>query len=183
MFDLTAHKARMDHIRKEHWTRHETDREHEDRADAAESTAGWYFRECTKPQAEAYQQALRDLVGLTAPRDERAREAALDRFHRDTTTTRDLMAETFEMVMRDGDVSEAMSARWDAIAERSAAEAAVGDVIVTTNVFPPIPDRRFDWCATRNNDEPNDNGSMLAGYGPTEAAAIADLVEQHAERV
>jgi len=47
---------------------------------------------------------------------------------------------------------------------------------VTTNVFPPIPDRRFDWCATRDNDEPNDNGAMFQGYGRTEQEAIDDLV-------
>jgi hypothetical protein len=47
---------------------------------------------------------------------------------------------------------------------------------VTTNVFPPIPDRRFDWCATRDNDEPDDEGHMLQGYGRTEQEAIGDLV-------
>lgn len=59
---------------------------------------------------------------------------------------------------------------------RAAAEKAAGDKIRTTNIFPPIPDRRFDWCATRDNDEPNDNGSMLQGFGRTERDAIDDLV-------
>lgn len=59
---------------------------------------------------------------------------------------------------------------------RQAAEKIAGDKIVTTNIFPPIPDRRFDWCAYRDNDEPNDNGSMLQGYGRTEQEAIDDLV-------
>ena len=43
--------------------------------------------------------------------------------------------------------------------------------IVTEFIYPPIPDRRFDWQATENGWEPG----MPVGYGPTEAWAIADL--------
>jgi len=50
--------------------------------------------------------------------------------------------------------------------------------IITSYVFPPIPDRRFDWSAWRDGDEPNDDGQMTTGYGATEAEAIADLKEQ-----
>ena len=50
--------------------------------------------------------------------------------------------------------------------------------IVTSYVFPPIPDRRFDWSAWRDGDEPNDDGQMTIGYGATEEEAIADLKEQ-----
>jgi hypothetical protein len=59
---------------------------------------------------------------------------------------------------------------------RQEAETAVGDRIKVTCVYPPIPDRRFDWCATRENDEPSDNGAMFQGYGRTEQEAIDDLV-------
>lgn len=45
--------------------------------------------------------------------------------------------------------------------------------IITTNVFPPIPLRAFDWCAYRDGDE--ENGSRY-GWGATEEAAIADLM-------
>lgn len=48
--------------------------------------------------------------------------------------------------------------------------------IVTNYWAKPIPDRRFDWCATFDGDEPNDNGHMPQGYGTTEQEAIADLV-------
>ena len=51
-----------------------------------------------------------------------------------------------------------------------------GSKVVTTNIFPPIPDRRFDWCAYFDGDEPNDNGSMMQGFGPTEQEAIDDLL-------
>lgn len=74
-----------------------------------------------------------------------------------------------------GECEECEGAGCD-LMHRQAAEKAVGDKIETTNVFPPIPDRRFDWCATRSNDEPNDNGTMFQGYGRTEADAIDDLV-------
>ena len=46
--------------------------------------------------------------------------------------------------------------------------------IVTTNVNPPIPVRRFDWQATFSDYEPGDP----AGIGATEAAAVRDLQEQ-----
>jgi len=51
------------------------------------------------------------------------------------------------------------------------------DDIVVTCVFPPIPVREFDWCATWSNDEPDDDGHMLQGYGRTPLAAIVDLLE------
>jgi hypothetical protein len=38
-------------------------------------------------------------------------------------------------------------------------------------VYPPIPVRSFDYCATFKGYEPGDP----IGYGPTEAEAIADL--------
>lgn len=43
-------------------------------------------------------------------------------------------------------------------------------------VYPPIPLRRFDWCATFDNDEPDDEGNILAGYGKTETDALIDLL-------
>jgi hypothetical protein len=48
-------------------------------------------------------------------------------------------------------------------------------MIVTSYEPKPIPDRRWDWSAWQ--PENYDLGSPT-GYGPTEAAAIADLKEQ-----
>jgi hypothetical protein len=45
--------------------------------------------------------------------------------------------------------------------------------IITINIFPPIPTREFDWCAFYYGTE--ENGHY--GYGPTEQAAIQDLLE------
>lgn len=50
-----------------------------------------------------------------------------------------------------------------------------GIKIHTTHVFPPIPDRRFDWCAW---DDDLGEDCSRHGWGPTEAAAIADLMQQ-----
>lgn len=48
--------------------------------------------------------------------------------------------------------------------------------IRTNNVFPPIPDRRFDWSAV--HDEEYDGEGSPIGYGRTEKEAIDDLMEQ-----
>lgn len=57
-----------------------------------------------------------------------------------------------------------------------------GSKVITTNIFPPIPDRRFDWCAYFDGDEPNDNGSMMQGFGATESEAIDDLIRLYEEK-
>lgn len=46
--------------------------------------------------------------------------------------------------------------------------------IITEYVYPPIPDRRWDWRATR---EGWDLGEPI-GEGPTKQAAIDDLLMQ-----
>lgn len=53
-----------------------------------------------------------------------------------------------------------------------------GDLIITNHVYPPIPDRRFDWSAVRDGYEP---GNPI-GWGRTEKEAIADLLQQEDER-
>jgi hypothetical protein len=49
-----------------------------------------------------------------------------------------------------------------------------GKTIETEFVCPPIPDRSMDWIATLRGYEPDDP----IGRGPTETAAVADLLEQ-----
>lgn len=44
--------------------------------------------------------------------------------------------------------------------------------VVTSHVFPPIPDRSHDWCAYYEGQEE----AGLYGYGATEAEAIEDFV-------
>jgi len=56
------------------------------------------------------------------------------------------------------------------------------DEILINFVYPPIPIREFDWCATWDNDEPNDNGQMLHGYGRTPLDAIRELLDETENR-
>jgi len=58
-----------------------------------------------------------------------------------------------------------------------------GVVIHTEYVHPPVPWRGDDWSAiTDDYDGAPDAGPQLHGTGPTENAAVADLMEQIAER-
>ncbi len=54
-----------------------------------------------------------------------------------------------------------------------------GQKIITGFDYPPIPIRSFDWHAvTENYDGAPDAGWQPVGHGETEAAAIADLLQQ-----
>lgn len=53
-----------------------------------------------------------------------------------------------------------------------------GPKIVAAFVDPPIP-TGFEWIASYDGDEPNDDGAMRCGHGPTADAAIADLRNTH----
>jgi hypothetical protein len=53
--------------------------------------------------------------------------------------------------------------------------------IVTNYEFPPIPPRDHDWSARRDDSEPDDDGHMMQGWGPTEQEAVADLLRQEEE--
>lgn len=52
-------------------------------------------------------------------------------------------------------------------------------VIKTVHVYPPIPIRRFDWCAYEDGTE--EYGPI--GWGETESAALLDLIEQQEEEM
>lgn len=52
------------------------------------------------------------------------------------------------------------------------------DPIIITHVCPPIPDRHFDWSATRGDF---DLGCLI-GWGATEEEAVADLLELEENR-
>jgi hypothetical protein len=47
--------------------------------------------------------------------------------------------------------------------------------IKTSNICPPIPDRRYDWCAW---DDSRGEDSSPYGYGRTEEEAVAELKER-----
>lgn len=55
--------------------------------------------------------------------------------------------------------------------------------IETRYDYPPIPDRRFDWSAIDSDTyDGAPDSSCPIGRGPTEQAAIADLLMQIEER-
>lgn len=49
--------------------------------------------------------------------------------------------------------------------------------VITDCIFPPIPNRNYDWAAHWDGDE--ETGPF--GYGPTEAEAIKDLTDNYEE--
>jgi hypothetical protein len=52
--------------------------------------------------------------------------------------------------------------------------------IRTEFVYPPIPTRSHDWQAMWDDDEPSDGETRdpPCGHGPTEQAAVIDLLQQ-----
>lgn len=49
----------------------------------------------------------------------------------------------------------------------------------TDFVYPPIPLRDFDWSAVFDDYDGAEDANCPIGRGPTEQAAIADLLDQH----
>lgn len=58
-----------------------------------------------------------------------------------------------------------------------------GHKIITEHVYPPIPERAWDWRATFDDYDGAPDAHCPIGYGPTEISAIADLMEQEEERL
>jgi hypothetical protein len=53
--------------------------------------------------------------------------------------------------------------------------------IITSFDYPPIPDRSMDWSAVREGYDGAEDSHCIIGRGPTEQAAIADLIEKESE--
>ncbi|NPU23989.1 hypothetical protein [Bradyrhizobium denitrificans] len=111
-----AHNTRMLNIRKGYWRRFETAFEHHDRAESCEASAYRYFKGATKGQMQTYQDAIARINQMPdGLAKRRALHAAQLRWHETTAEARALFADTFEELMRDGEVSEKMVERWDAL--------------------------------------------------------------------
>lgn len=50
--------------------------------------------------------------------------------------------------------------------------------VITEWVYPPIPERSCDWAAYRYGYDGAPDSHCLVGRGPSEWAAIKDLLEQ-----
>lgn len=84
-----------------------------------------------------------------------------------------------EIAWRPMDESPRACAGRDAIAAR---HHCVYRVIKTAHIYPPIPERRFDWCATFSDyhegpEHHPDPFKRLIGWGKSEQEAIDDLHE------
>lgn len=90
----------------------------QDRIDAAEQLAGWYFNLAVMPQRTAFKAAMEAARGFTGPRWDRARTAARAKWNRDTEAARKLFEESVEEILATGEVSEATSYRWDELTAR-----------------------------------------------------------------
>lgn len=55
-------------------------------------------------------------------------------------------------------------------------------IIHTSFDYPPIPERGFDWSATFDGYDGAPDAHDIIGRGPTELAAIADLLDQESDR-
>lgn len=53
--------------------------------------------------------------------------------------------------------------------------------IATSHSRKPIPTDRLDWMASFDDDEPDDQGQMLIGFGATKEDAIDDLIDRAAD--
>ena len=50
--------------------------------------------------------------------------------------------------------------------------------IIVTHIYPPIPDRGYDWHATTDNyDGAPDAGPQFEGWGPTKREALNNLLQ------
>lgn len=54
--------------------------------------------------------------------------------------------------------------------------------VVTNYWRKPGPTDKFDWSASFDDHEPDDNGNMMVGYGATEEDAIDDLLDQYEDQ-
>lgn len=78
----------------------------------AEEEAGRYFRDATKAMQAEYDAAMRDLLGMTGPRWDRARAAARAKWDADTAPAKALFDRTVECLLADGEVSDDLDYEW-----------------------------------------------------------------------
>lgn len=91
-----------------------------ERFERCEEEAGRLFADATKAQTALFNRTMADLKGLSAPRYDRAREAAKAEFNRSTTDARELCEASMKDLMLTGEISQETWAGWDALAKLEA---------------------------------------------------------------
>lgn len=94
----------------------------------AEDEAGLLFDVSTKDARAEFDAAMASLLGVTGPRWNRARDAAKAKFAADTAPARRLYDLTVDCILEHGEISEELSAAWDAL--KPADLAATADYVV-----------------------------------------------------
>lgn len=103
----------------------------EDRANRvarAEEEAAIYLNVAIKDARAEFDAAMASLLGVTGPRWNRARDAAKAKFAADTAPARRLYDLTVDCILEHGEISEELSAAWDAL--KPADPAATADYVV-----------------------------------------------------
>jgi hypothetical protein len=90
----------------------------------AETTAGWYFDQATRPDKAEFDAALHTLLGVTGPRANRARDAAKAHWQEATREARSLLDATVACLLRGGEVSAELDEAWTTLTDRRAATTA-----------------------------------------------------------
>jgi hypothetical protein len=85
----------------------------------ADKEAQFFFDRATRPQREAYQQRMRDLLPYRGPKAERDRAEALRKCRSDTKEAAALFDLTRQCILTTGEVSESISFAWDELMLRS----------------------------------------------------------------
>lgn len=95
----------------------ESPSEYADRVERNEARAGWYFTDATKAQLAVFNDRMAVAAAYKgAPKWDRFRLAAHREFKRTTQAAAELCDLTFAELMTAGEVSEALSYRWDELA-------------------------------------------------------------------
>jgi hypothetical protein len=120
----------MSHYARNHlqddWASH-AHADMEQRLEAAERQASWYFDRATKREKAVFDTTMQALFGTTGPRANRARERARTRWCDATAEARMLHESTVECLLASGEVSAELDEQWTALFDRDeSAEATAG---------------------------------------------------------
>jgi len=115
---LDEYHDRLAYVRRDHWRQYETSQEHEERADRCEITAGRWFVLATRDQQARFDAAMDGMAHSGSPSDNRRRDHAVARWVASTADARALCLQTFEDLMRDGEVSQETSRAWDVLVNK-----------------------------------------------------------------
>src|SRR5690349_16658964 len=93
----------------------------EQRVQAAETEAAWYFNRATKHKKAEFDATMRAMLGVTGPRADRARDRARTRWQDATAEARSLLDPTIDCLLGTGEVSAELDERWTALIDRDTA--------------------------------------------------------------